>query len=67
MRGAPEVAVWLSTGLIDLDQKIEVIVNGKPLFKGHLKPRPGRALELARKRGDSGAVFSTMLVLKVPK
>ncbi|MCA8962278.1 MAG: hypothetical protein KDC38_17255 [Planctomycetes bacterium] len=65
IEGPKEAIVWLSSEMVDLQQDVTVIVNGKEAFSGRAKPAYEAALELAIARGDGGAVYSAAVPIRV--
>jgi acetyl esterase/lipase len=56
-RGVRQLDLWLSPRLFDFDQKLEIRVNNRTLFKGQAQPDLGAFLEDLRIRGDRQQVY----------
>lgn len=52
LNGVSKLHVWVGPPLIDFNKRMEVRVNGKPLFKGAAEPNLHDFLEDLRIRGD---------------
>ena len=65
-RWASEITLYLNDDLVDLDQPITVMLNGRRVFSGQLQRSVITALEEARHLNDEGRVYSVRLSLRVP-
>ncbi|HMB06684.1 MAG TPA: alpha/beta hydrolase [Isosphaeraceae bacterium] len=55
--GVKRLDIWISPKLIDFKRRMEVRINGKPIFKGVAKPKLEPLLEDLRLRGDRQQVY----------
>lgn len=56
--GVSNGVVFLNDQMIDLDQRIDIKVNGKPVFAGRLSRTVGVLNKTLQERGDPSAVYS---------
>lgn len=66
-RFARELKVYLHDRLVDLDQPVEVMVNGQSVFSGTVPRSMHTALEQARLLGDERRIYAAELTLTVPE
>ena len=65
-RFARELKVYLHDRLVDLDQPVEIFVNGQSVFSGTVPRSMQTALEQARLLGDERRIYAAELTLTVP-
>ena len=66
VRRAGRVTLYLHDRLVDLDQPIEVVVNGVSMFKGPIARSLSVALEQQRLLRDPGQTYAATLSVEVP-
>ena len=64
-RGVKRVTVLVSDQMLDLRDEVEVLVNGKRLFRGKVEADGRAILEEARRFRDRALVFSNRITLDV--
>ena len=55
--------LWLNEAMVDFDADIQVMVDGKVLFAGRLKPSLTTLLDSYRRRGDWGLVYPAKVTI----
>ncbi len=62
--GCDEIAVLISSAMVDVTKPVTIELNGKKAWKKRLRPNARAALDVARERGD-GRAFGAVVTLKV--
>ncbi len=65
-KGVVRASLFLSRELLDLAQPIEVLWNGKSVYKGKPERDLGTLLETALERADWKQTFESALPLRCP-
>ncbi|MDR1273344.1 MAG: alpha/beta hydrolase [Odoribacteraceae bacterium] len=60
----PGVTIHLNDAMVDLDQPVKVIKNGKTLFEGKVSRDIANIYRSVEKRGDPGLVFSARVTAR---
>lgn len=58
--------LYLHPRMVDFTQPIEVVANGKTVFKGKVSPRMKTMLELVREFDDRGRIFHAAVEIEIP-
>jgi len=66
VRWATRITLFLSDGLVDLDEPLTVRMNGEAVYEGRIERSMLVALEEARRLGDERRVYAARLTVPVP-